>query len=58
MIISNLNNGIFTVNSTGKVSVDFLFDGGLNKGELAVFSLQGMEKMEVGSTAFILEATK
>ena len=58
MIISNLNNGIFTVNSTGKVSVDFLFDGGLNKGELAIFSLQGMEKMEVGSTAFILEATK
>ncbi|MTJ51047.1 DUF4114 domain-containing protein [Dolichospermum sp. UHCC 0259] len=58
MIISNLNNGIFTVNSTGKVSVDFLFDGGLNKGELAIFSLQGMENMEVGSTAFILEASR
>ncbi|MEA5621033.1 DUF4114 domain-containing protein [Cronbergia sp. UHCC 0137] len=58
MIISNLNNGIFTVGATGKVSVDFLYDGGLNKGELAIFSLQGMEGLTVGSTEFILEATK
>ncbi|MBD2665523.1 hypothetical protein B6N60_05248 [Richelia sinica FACHB-800] len=56
--ISNFNNGIFTVGSTGKVSVDFLYDGGLNKGELAIFSLQGMEGLEVGSTAFILEAAR
>jgi hypothetical protein len=56
--ISNFNNGIFTVGSTGTVSVDFLYDGGLNKGELAIFSLQGMEGMEVGSTAFILEAAR
>ncbi|AUT02901.1 hypothetical protein CLI64_22220 [Nostoc sp. CENA543] len=56
--ISNLQNGIFTVDTTGKVSVDFLYDGGLNKGELAIFSLQGMEGLEVGSTAFILEAAK
>lgn len=56
--ISNLNNGIFTVDTTGKVSVDFLYDGGLNKGEIAIFSLQGMENMEVGSTEFFLEASR
>ncbi|MBD2420636.1 DUF4114 domain-containing protein [Anabaena cylindrica FACHB-243] len=56
--ISNLNNGIFTVNETGKVSVDFLYDGGLNKGELAIFSLQGMEGLTVGSTEFMLEASR
>ncbi|HIK04218.1 MAG TPA: DUF4114 domain-containing protein [Trichormus sp. M33_DOE_039] len=56
--VSNLNNGIFTVNSTGQISVDFLYDGGLNKGELAIFSLQGMERLEVGSTEFILEAAR
>ncbi|UKO96771.1 DUF4114 domain-containing protein [Nostoc sp. UHCC 0870] len=56
--IADLNNGIFTVELSGKVSVDFLYDGGLNKGELAIFSLQGMEDMKVGSAEFILEATK
>lgn len=56
--ITDLNNGIFTVDSSAKISVDFLYDGGLNKGELAIFSLEGMEDMEVGSTAFILEAAR
>lgn len=56
--ISNFNNGIFSVDTTGKVNVDFLYDGGLNKGELAIFSLQGMENLEVGSTAFYQEAFK
>ncbi|AFZ01805.1 DUF4114 domain-containing protein [Calothrix sp. PCC 6303] len=56
--ISNLNNGIFTVDAIGKVSVDYLYDGGLNKGELAIFSLEGMENMAVGSAEFIREATK
>ncbi|BAY27663.1 hypothetical protein NIES2100_74880 [Calothrix sp. NIES-2100] len=56
--ISHLNNGIFTVDATGKVSVDFLYDGGQKKGEIAIFSLEGMENLEVGSTAFIQEATR
>ncbi|MBD2354911.1 DUF4114 domain-containing protein [Tolypothrix sp. FACHB-123] len=55
---NNANNGIFTVGSIGTVSVDFLYDGGLNKGEIAIFSLEGMENLEVGSTEFILEASK
>ncbi|MEQ9551174.1 MAG: DUF4114 domain-containing protein [Coleofasciculus sp. G3-WIS-01] len=37
-------SGVFTVGQTGEVSVDFLFDGGGYEGELAVFSLEGMEE--------------
>lgn len=52
------NTGIFTVGQSGKVSLDFLFDGGEYSGELAIFSLKGMENLEVGSTAFIQEASR
>jgi hypothetical protein len=48
--------GVFTVGETGEVTVDFLFDGGGYQGELAVFSLEGMEEFAPGSTAFIREA--
>jgi hypothetical protein len=53
-----LTQGIFTVGSTGKVAVDYLFDGGSYKGEIAIFSITGMENLEVGSADFIKEATK
>ncbi|MBE9126923.1 MULTISPECIES: S8 family serine peptidase [unclassified Coleofasciculus] len=49
-------SGVFTVGETGDVSVDFLFDGGGYEGELAIFSLEGMEEFEPGSEAFIQEA--
>jgi Ca2+-binding RTX toxin-like protein len=52
------NPGIFTVGQAGKVSLDFLYDGGDYRGELAIFSLKGMENLEVGSTAFIQEAAR
>jgi phosphomannomutase len=35
-----LTQGIFTVGSTGKVAVDYLFDGGGNKREIAISALQ------------------
>ncbi|WP_036486233.1 DUF4114 domain-containing protein [Myxosarcina sp. GI1] len=54
--INNYTNGIFTVNSDGKVTVDYLYDGGWYRGELAIFSLEGMETLEVGSTEFLQEA--
>ncbi|MBD1903891.1 S8 family serine peptidase [Trichocoleus sp. DQ-A3] len=50
------NSGVFTVGETGEVSIDFLFDGGQYQGELAVFSLDGMDGFEPGSEAFIKEA--
>jgi hypothetical protein len=48
---------VFTVGETGSVSVDFLFDGGGYKGEVAIFSLEGMDEFEPGSSEFIKEAS-
>ena len=56
--INDLTNGIFQINSSGMVSIDYLYDGGGYKGELAIFSLRGMENLEVGSSEFLQEATQ
>lgn len=50
------SSGWYTVGSTGKVSFDYLFDGGAYEGELAIFSLEGMGQYQLGSTDFIQEA--
>ncbi|MEC4868939.1 MAG: PA14 domain-containing protein, partial [Jaaginema sp. PMC 1078.18] len=50
------SEGYFTVGETGQVSIDFLYDGGGYRGELALFSLEGMAQFEPGSEAFIAEA--
>ncbi|MEA5417827.1 S8 family serine peptidase [Spirulina sp. CCNP1310] len=52
------NVGVFTVDDSGYVSIDYLFDGGkYSQGELAIFSLEGMTE-EPGSQAFIQEAAR
>ena len=52
--------GIFTVGDSGQISIDFLFDGGGYKGELALFNLDGMEEFNLsdgeGMRDFIQEA--
>jgi len=50
------DSGVFTVGESGEVGVDFLFDGGGYQGELAIFSLEGMDEFEAGSEEFIQEA--
>ncbi|MDJ1178445.1 DUF4114 domain-containing protein [Roseofilum sp. BLCC_M91] len=55
---SSEHSGVFTVGETGKVSVNFLFDGGKYEGEVGLFSLADMEELEPGSEAFIQEATE
>lgn len=54
----NLESGFFTVGQTGQVGVDYLIDGGGYQGELAIFSLTGMEAYEPGSAAFIKETAR
>lgn len=49
-------SGYFTVGESGEVTIDYLFDGGGYEGELAIFSLEGMEDLAPGSEAFIQEA--
>jgi murein DD-endopeptidase MepM/ murein hydrolase activator NlpD len=51
-------SGTFVVGESGEVSIDFLFDGGKLHGELAIFSLDGMDGLEPGSEAFIREAAQ
>jgi hypothetical protein len=49
-------SGYFTVGESGEVTIDYLFDGGKYQGELAIFSLEGMEDLVPGSEDFIQEA--
>ena len=48
--------GVFTIDETGQIEYDFLYDGGWFQGELAVFSLAGMENYEYGSLDYLQEA--
>ena len=52
------NTGVFKVDETGKVGIDYLFDGGRYEGELGIFNLDGMEKLAQNSDAFITEAAR
>jgi hypothetical protein len=52
---NSFTSGKFVVDSTGQVGIDFLFDGGLYKGQLAIISLKGMEKFAPGSEEFLKE---
>jgi hypothetical protein len=49
-------SGYFTVGESGEVTIDYLFDGGEYQGELAIFSLEGMEDLVPGSEEFIQTA--
>ncbi len=49
-------SGVFTVGASGEVAIDLLFDGGKYQGELAIFSLNGIEEFAPGSEEFIQEA--
>jgi RHS repeat-associated protein len=55
---STLPVGVFQVGTSGQVSLDYLFDGGYYQGELAIFSLTGMEALVPGTDAFIFEASR
>ena len=50
--------GVFTVGSSGIVTVDYLYDGGMYEGELGIFSLSRMEKLVPNSGLFIEEAAR
>jgi hypothetical protein len=54
----SFDTGVFTVGSSGQVGIDYLFDGGLYQGELAIFSLEGMEQYQTDLNEFIAEATR
>ncbi|MGB3193274.1 MAG: S8 family serine peptidase [Limnoraphis sp.] len=54
----NFDSGIFTVGETGEIGIDYLFDGGgFGWGEVAIFSLEGMEELDLSLEGFIQEAS-
>lgn len=55
-VSTEFNSGVFTVGTSGEVAIDLLFDGGKYKGEVAIFSLTGIEEFAPGSEEFIREA--
>jgi nucleoid-associated protein YgaU len=54
-LISPFTSGVFTTDQTGRISIDYTFDGGMFQGELAIFNLEGLENLQPGSEAFIKE---
>jgi len=50
--------GIFLVENTGQISINFLADSGSYRSEMAVFSLEGIENLTPGSVDYIKEAAR
>ncbi len=50
------DRGIFNVDQTGRLTIDFLADSGSYHSEMAIFSLRGMDGFTLGSSEFIKEA--
>lgn len=50
------DDGYLTVGESGEIKIDFLFDGGWYKGEVGIFSLEGIGSYEDNPLAFIQEA--
>ena len=54
----SFDSGIFQADETGKISFDYLSDGGFYQGELAIISLTGIQEFVPDSQAFIKEAAR
>jgi Cellulase (glycosyl hydrolase family 5)/Domain of unknown function (DUF4114) len=55
---SVFDEGVFVVGTTGQVTVDFLYDGGVYQGEVGIFSLAGLGSLNRNSVEFRQEAIK
>jgi large repetitive protein len=44
--------GIFTIDNSGQIQIEYLFDGGDYQGQMFVFSTAGMENLTPGSEAY------
>ncbi|MEM9006381.1 MAG: DUF4114 domain-containing protein [Cyanobacteria bacterium P01_F01_bin.86] len=55
---ADLEPGLFSVDASGQITVEFVADGGGYESQVALFSLDGMEGLTPGSTDFIQEAAR
>lgn len=51
-----LYEGVFEVDDSGLIDVDFLYDAGWYEGEIGIFSLSGLANLDVNSAAFRTKA--
>jgi hypothetical protein len=51
---SPFTSGVFTVGDSGQVEVEYLWDGGGYKGDLAFFSLDGMDQLSRGRLSLFM----
>ncbi len=58
MTESQGRKGIWEVDRSGQVTIDYRFDGGGYESEMAIFSLAGMENLTPGSPEYIKEAAR
>ncbi|MDX2240272.1 MAG: DUF4114 domain-containing protein [Leptolyngbyaceae cyanobacterium bins.302] len=56
--LQDISSGVFTVDATGQVGIDYLFDGGAYNGQLAIFSLEGLDQKDWKVVDFIQEAAR
>lgn len=56
--LQDISSGVFTVDATGQVGIDYLFDGGGYNGQLAIFSLEGLDQHDWKVVDFIQEAAR
>jgi hypothetical protein len=54
----NFDSGVYTVDSSGQVSIDYLFDGGWYQGEVGIFNLDEMDFLLMDANTFAQEAIR
>ncbi|MGF1523478.1 MAG: DUF4114 domain-containing protein [Leptolyngbyaceae cyanobacterium] len=55
---ADLEPGVFTVEASGQLTVEFIADSGGYESQIAIFSLEGMEGFMPGSANFIRETAR
>jgi tetratricopeptide (TPR) repeat protein len=55
---STFESGVYKVDTQGQITIDYLWDGGANEGEVGIFDLSGMEGLLNNPTSFTQEAIR
>jgi len=58
LAVEQADGGTFTVNASGQITVEFVFDAGLYTGQLGIYSTAGMDDLVLGSPDYIAEAAR
>lgn len=58
LAVEQSDGGTFTVNASGQITVEFVFDAGLYTGQLGIYSTAGMDALVPGSPEYIAEAAR